>query len=105
MIEKYTKIADEVFASGVAGLGIAVLPSAGEVTAPCDAEVSVVFPSRHAIGLSTKEGADLLIHIGLNTVMLNGEGFEVLVQEGDMVHAGQPILRFDMNLIQEKGIL
>lgn len=97
------EVPDEVFASGVAGLGIAVLPSAGEVTAPCDAEVSVVFPSRHAIGLSTKEGADLLIHIGLNTVMLNGEGFEVLVQEGDMVHAGQPILRFDMNLIQEKG--
>lgn len=96
-------VPDEVFASGVAGLGMAVRPSAGEVTAPCDAEVSVVFPSRHAIGLTTEEGADLLIHIGLNTVMLNGEGFEVLVQEGDKVHAGQPLLKFDMELIREKG--
>lgn len=96
-------IPDEVFASGVAGLGMAVCPSMGEVVSPCDAEVSVVFPSRHAIGLSTEAGADLLIHIGLNTVMLNGEGFEVLVQEGDKVHIGQPLLKFDMNLIQEKG--
>jgi len=97
------EVPDEVFASGVAGLGMAVRPSAGEVTAPCDAEVSVVFPSRHAIGLTTEEGAELLIHIGLNTVMLNGEGFEVLVQEGEKVHVGQPLLKFDMELIREKG--
>ena len=94
---------DEVFASGVAGLGMAVLPSEGEVFSPCDAEVSVVFPSRHAIGLATEQGADLLIHIGLNTVMMNGEGFEVLVKEGDRVHTGQPLLKFDMDLIREKG--
>ncbi len=97
------EVPDEVFASGVAGLGMAVRPSAGEVTAPCDAEVSVVFPSRHAIGLTTEMGAELLIHIGLNTVMLNGEGFEVLVQEGEKVHVGQPLLKFDMELIREKG--
>ena len=96
-------VTDEVFASGVAGLGMAVLPSEGEVFSPCDAEVSVVFPSRHAIGLSTEQGADLLIHIGLNTVMMNGEGFEVLVKEGDRVHTGQPLLKFDMDLIREKG--
>lgn len=97
------EVPDEVFASGVAGLGMAIRPSVGKVTAPCDAEVSVVFPSRHAIGLTTEEGADLLIHIGLNTVMLDGEGFEVLVQQGDRVHAGQPLLKFNMELIQEKG--
>ncbi len=96
-------VPDEVFASGVAGLGMAILPSAGEVSAPCDAEVSVVFPSRHAIGLTTEQGADLLIHIGLNTVMMNGEGFEVLVKEGDRVQTGQPLLKFDMDLIREKG--
>lgn len=96
-------VPDEVFASGVAGLGMAIRPLSGEVTAPCDAEVSVVFPSRHAIGLSTEQGADLLIHIGLNTVMMNGEGFEVLVKEGDRVQTGQPLLKFDMDLIQEKG--
>ncbi len=97
------EVPDEVFASGVAGLGTAIRPSVGEVTAPCDAEVSVVFPSRHAIGLTTESGADLLIHIGLNTVMLDGEGFEVLVQQGDRVCAGQPLLKFDMDLIREKG--
>ncbi|MDE7318906.1 MAG: beta-glucoside-specific PTS transporter subunit IIABC [Lachnospiraceae bacterium] len=97
------EVPDEVFASGVAGLGTAIRPSVGEVTAPCDAEVSVVFPSRHAIGLATESGADLLIHIGLNTVMLDGEGFEVLVQQGDRVRAGQPLLKFDMDLIREKG--
>ncbi len=97
------EVPDEVFASGVAGLGTAIRPSVGEVTAPCDAEVSVVFPSRHAIGLTTESGADLLIHIGLNTVMLDGEGFEVLVQQGDRVRAGQPLLKFDMDLIREKG--
>ncbi len=96
-------VPDEVFASGVAGLGMAVRPLEGKVAAPCNAEVSVVFPSRHAIGLTTAEGADLLIHIGLNTVMLDGEGFEVLVKEGDRVHTGQPLLKFDMDLIQEKG--
>ena len=97
------EVPDEVFASGVAGLGTAIRPSVGEVTAPCDAEVSVVFPSRHAIGLTTESGADLLIHIGLNTVMLDGEGFEVLVQQGDRVRAGQPLLKFDMDRIREKG--
>ena len=97
------EVPDEVFASGVTGLGTAIRPSVGEVTAPCDAEVSVVFPSRHAIGLTTESGADLLIHIGLNTVMLDGEGFEVLVQQGDRVRAGQPLLKFDMDRIREKG--
>lgn len=98
-------VEDEVFASGVAGLGIAIRPSRGEVTAPCDASVSLVFPSKHAIGLTTKDGVELLIHIGLNTVMLEGEGFEPLVQEGQQVCMGQPLLRFDMDLIREKGYL
>ncbi len=62
----------------------------------------MIFPSKHALGLSAG-GAEFLIHIGLNTVMLDGEGFEVLVKEGDRVHTGQPLLKFDMDLIQEKG--
>lgn len=96
-------VEDEVFASGVAGLGIAIRPSSGTVTAPCDASVSLVFPSKHAVGLTTKDGIELLIHIGLNTVMLEGEGFEPLVKEGDQVTAGQPLLRFDMDFIRQKG--
>lgn len=96
-------VEDEVFASGVAGLGIAIRPSQGIVTAPCDALVSLVFPSKHAVGLTTQNGAELLIHVGLNTVMLEGQGFEVLVEEGANVKKGQTLLRFDMDFIQSKG--
>lgn len=96
-------VEDEVFASGVAGLGIAIRPSKGEVTAPCDGVVSLVFASKHAIGITTAGGVELLIHIGLNTVMLEGKGFETLVQEGSQVKKGQPLLRFDMDLIKAAG--
>lgn len=96
-------VEDEVFASGVAGLGIAIRPSKGEVTAPCDGVVSLVFASKHAIGITTAGGVELLVHIGLNTVMLEGKGFETLVQEGSQVKKGQPLLRFDMDLIKAAG--
>ena len=96
-------VEDEVFASGVAGLGIAIRPSKGEVTAPCDGVVSLVFASKHAIGITTAGGVELLIHIGLNTVMLEGKGFETLVQEGSQLKKGQPLLRFDMDLIKAAG--
>ena len=72
-------VPDEVFASGVAGQGIAIKPSAGEVKAPCDGVISVLFPSKHAIGIAAEDGTERLIHIGLNTVMLDGEGFEAFV--------------------------
>ena len=99
------EVEDEVFASGVAGLGLAIRPSEGIVHAPCDGEISLVFPSKHAIGMTTKDGVELLIHVGINTVMLEGEGFETLVEEGTQVKAGQPLLRFESSFIQEKGYL
>lgn len=71
--------------------------------APFDGEVSMVFETKHAIGLSSKDGVELLIHIGINTVELNGEFFEVLVKEGDQITAGQPLITFDMDAISKKG--
>lgn len=96
-------VPDEVFASGVAGQGIAVNPSAGEVKAPCNGVVSVLFPSKHAIGIAAEDGTERLIHVGLNTVMLDGAGFEALVEQGDKVREGQPLLRFDMDFIRKQG--
>lgn len=96
-------VPDEVFASGVAGQGVAVKPSVGEVKAPCNGVISVLFPSKHAIGIAAEDGTERLIHIGLNTVMLDGEGFESLVEQGDKVTEGQPLLKFDMDFIEKQG--
>ena len=100
---KLADIRDEAFASGVLGKGAAVLPEVGEVFAPADGVVSALFPTLHAIGLTTDEGAEVLIHIGLDTVQLNGEGFEALVSQGDRVKKGQIMIRFDRNFIEGKG--
>lgn len=96
-------IDDEVFASGVLGKGIAVEPSKGEVYAPTDATVVTVFPTKHAIGLKTDAGIECLIHIGLNTVALNGEHFESFVKDGDRVKKGTLLTKFDIDAIEQKG--
>lgn len=80
-----------------------MLPEIGEVFAPADGVVSALFPTLHAIGLTTDEGAEVLIHIGLDTVQLNGEGFEALVSQGDRVTKGQIMIRFDRDFIEGKG--
>lgn len=97
------EIPDEVFASGVAGKGIAVKPSVGEVKAPCNGMISMLFPSGHAIGIVADDGTERLIHIGLNTVMLEGKGFEALVKQGDKVKEGQLLLKFDIEYIEKQG--
>lgn len=97
------KVDDEVFASGVTGKGIAIIPDGNEVFAPADGTISVLFPSKHAIGITTKEGIEILVHIGLNTVMLKGEGFTAFVKQGDTVTKGQKLLEFDKELIRQKG--
>lgn len=102
-VVQLSEVPDEVFASGVAGQGTAILPEEGVVISPCEASVSMVFPSKHALGLKTEDGLELLIHVGLNTVMMNGEGFEVFVQEGEKVKAGQELLRFDAGKIEAAG--
>lgn len=94
---------DEVFASGVTGKGIAIIPENNTVLSPADGTVSVLFPSKHAVGITTKEGIEILVHIGLNTVMLDGEGFTAFVKQGDQVKKGQKLLEFDKDFITNKG--
>ena len=99
-----TEVKDETFASEVLGKGIAIRPEEGVVYAPFNGTVSALFPTLHAIGLMDETGrADILIHIGMNTVELNGEGFESCCQMGDTVKKGQPLIRFDLERIKAKG--
>ncbi|NQN90466.1 PTS transporter subunit EIIC [Streptococcus suis] len=95
---------DPVFSSGAMGKGLAVKPSEGVVYAPADAEVTIAFETGHAYGLKTATGAEILIHIGIDTVSMNGNGFEKLVVAGDKVKAGTPIAKFDAAKIAEAGL-
>ncbi|HEM3616687.1 TPA: sucrose-specific PTS transporter subunit IIBC [Streptococcus suis] len=95
---------DPVFSSGAMGKGLAVKPSEGVVYAPADAEVTIAFETGHAYGLKTASGAEILIHIGIDTVSMNGNGFEKLVAAGDKVKAGTPIAKFDVAKIAETGL-
>lgn len=96
-------VPDETFASGVLGQGAAIVPEDGEVKAPFDGTVSLVFDTKHAIAFTGNKGAEVLIHIGLNTVELNGKHFDVLVNSGDTVKAGQVVARFDTKAIKAAG--
>ncbi|HEM6121016.1 TPA: PTS glucose transporter subunit IIA [Streptococcus suis] len=95
---------DPVFSSGAMGKGLAVKPSEGVVYAPADAEVTIAFETGHAYGLKTASGAEILIHIGIDTVSMNGNGFEKLVAAGDKVKAGAPLAKFDAAKIAEAGL-
>lgn len=95
---------DPVFSSGAMGQGIAVKPSQGVVYAPADAEVSIAFATGHAYGLKTANGAEILIHVGIDTVSMNGEGFEQKVAQGDKVKAGDVLGTFDSNKIAAAGL-
>ena len=99
-----SEVNDPVFSSGVMGQGIAVKPSKGVVYAPADAEIAIAFPTGHAYGLKTDNGAEILIHVGIDTVSLNGEGFEVKVSQGDRVRAGDIIGTFDSEVIAANGL-
>ena len=94
---------DATFASEVLGKGVAVIPAKGEVVAPCDATVETVFDTKHAVGLSTESGMELLIHIGINTVELGGKYYTTHVKDGDQVKKGQLLVSFDMDKIKEAG--
>ena len=95
---------DPVFSSGAMGKGLAVKPSEGVVYAPADADVTIAFETGHAYGLKTASGAEILIHIGIDTVSMNGNGFEKLVAAGDKVKAGTPIAKFNVAKIAEAGL-
>ena len=97
------KIKDDAFALGVLGKGIGIIPEEGKVYAPIDGEVSALFPTFHAIGIKGDNGVEVLIHVGMNTVQLEGEGFTPHVKQGVRVKQGQLLMEFDKNLIVEKG--
>jgi len=99
-----SNVNDPVFSSGAMGQGIAVKPSQGVVYAPADAEVSIAFATGHAYGLKTANGAEILIHVGIDTVTMNGEGFEQKVAQGDKVKAGDVLGTFDSNKIAAAGL-
>ena len=99
-----SNVNDPVFSSGAMGQGIAVKPSQDVVYAPADAEVTIVFPTGHAYGLKTANGAEILIHVGIDTVSMNGEGFEAKVAQGDKVKAGDVLGTFDSNKIAAAGL-
>ena len=94
---------DAAFASGALGKGVVILPKEGKVYAPVTGTVTVLFPSLHAIGITSDAGVELLIHIGINTVQLNGEGFTAHIKQGDQIKQGQLLVEFDMNKIKEAG--
>lgn len=96
-------VPDATFAEGVLGEGLAIEPVVGEVIAPADGEVSSIFDTHHAVGLTLDNGIELLIHVGINTVALNGKGFTAHVSEGDKVKRGQTLISFDKNFIASKG--
>ncbi len=98
-----SEVNDATFASEVLGKGVAVIPAKGEVVAPCDATVETVFDTKHAVGLSTESGMELLIHIGINTVELGGKYYTTHVKDGDHVKKGQLLVSFDMDKIKEAG--
>ncbi len=99
-----SEVSDEMFASKTLGDGVGIIPVDGKVYAPCNAEVVMLFNTRHAIGLKTKNGAEILIHIGVNTVSMDGDGFKSYVKQGDTVKEGDLLIEFDLDKIKEKNL-
>lgn len=98
-----SEVNDEVFSSGMIGEGFGIIPTSGELIAPEDGEITMLFETNHAIGLKTRNGAELLFHIGLDTVQLEGKYFTPYVKAGDQVKQGQPLIQFDLDAIKAAG--
>ena len=98
-----SEVDDEVFSSGAVGAGVAIIPEVGEVVSPVNGTVTTIFPTKHAIGIVSESGAEILIHIGLNTVALDGKYYEVHINSGDKVVKGQKLVSFDIEGIKSEG--
>lgn len=98
------KVNDDTFSSGIMGPGFGVLPSDCNVYSPVDGEVTMLFPTKHAIGIKTKKGLEILIHIGIETVNLNGEGFVSYVVPGQRVKKGDKLIDFDISFIRQNNL-
>ncbi len=99
-----TEVADKAFSSKAMGDGFAVEPDGDTVVAPVSGEIVMIFPTNHAFGMKTKSGIELLVHIGIDTVSLNGKGFTALAKKGDKVKAGAPVVRLDRKQLQNTEI-
>ena len=96
-------VPDDTFAQGILGQGAAVIPSEGKVVAPADGEISSIFDTKHAVGITLGNGVEILVHVGINTVEMEGKGFEAFVKEGDKVTKGQTLVEFSIDKIKEAG--
>ena len=103
MATQLENVDDPVFAQKMMGDGLAIEPSEGVVVAPVDGEIIQVFPTKHAVGIKAENGAEILIHIGLETVGMKGEGFTAHVMEGDKIRKGDKLVTFDMSMVTEKA--
>ena len=104
-VKPLSQAKDPVFSSGVMGQGVVIEPSQGELVSPVNGTVTVLFPTKHAVGIVSEEGVEMLMHIGMDTVSLDGKGFEVHVEQGDKVVVGQQLISFDMDVIKEAGLV
>ena len=104
VLKPLQEVNDPVFSKGLVGQGFAVLPNDGEVVSPVEGEVTMVFPTGHAFGVKDKKGWEYLIHLGIDTVNLKGEGFETKVSVGQWLQKGEPVSRMDLALLKEKGL-
>lgn len=102
-VKPLSGVSDEAFSSGVLGNGCAIEPAEGKVYAPCDGEITTFFPTGHAIGIAADSGAEILIHVGMDTVKLDGKGFKPVKAQGDKVKKGDLLLEFDIELIKKEG--
>lgn len=98
-----SEVGDPVFSEGMMGPGVGIEPEDGSLYAPADGEITVAFPTGHAVALKSRDGLEVLIHIGIDTVKLNGDGFRIHVAEGDTVKAGDLLVSFDMQKITAAG--
>lgn len=99
-----SEVPDPVFAQKMAGDGMAIIPSDDTIVAPADGELTLLFGTKHAFAMTLKNGLEILVHVGIDTVSLNGEGFEALAEQGQTVKAGTPILKIDRDFITGKGL-
>lgn len=104
-VKPLSQATDPVFSSGVMGQGVVIGPSQGELVSPVNGTVTVLFPTKHAVGIVSEEGVEMLMHIGMDTVSLDGKGFKAHVEQGDKVVVGQQLISFDMDVIKEAGLV
>ncbi len=104
IVKPISEAPDEVFASGAMGDGIVITPKDNTLFSPVNGEIMMIFPTKHALGIKAENGSELLIHVGMDTVNLEGKPFDVLVKEGDTVKAGQPLMRVDFDQIKDAGL-